>query len=175
MILDTRIKTMTCFIFSVLDPRISHEGLNDNYSGDPDLLQYLENTTMDLRHHYYVHYADRVVQPLQRAAQPTRVRSGPADASPSKVNFTERYRKKVEDPGNRDELEEYFKLQREEWEVNPLQWWVDRKRRFPNLYHLARDIMTIPGGFIQASHLSMFAHHSTRFCSRCRASLFWGA
>ena len=163
---------MTCFIFSVLDPRISHEGLNDDYSGDPDLLQYLENMTMDLRHHYYVHYADRVVQ---HTAQPTRVRSGPADASPSKVNFTERYRKKVEDPGNCDELEEYFKLQCEEWEVNPLQWWVDRKWRFPNLYRLTHDIMTIPGGFIQASHLSMFAHHSTRFCSRCGASLFWGA
>ena len=163
---------MTRSIFSVLDPCISHEGLNDYYSGDPDLLQYLENTTMDLCHHYYVHYADRVVQ---CAAQPTRMCFGPADASPSKVNFMERYRKKVEDPGNRIELEEYFKLQHEEWEVNPLQWWVDRKRQFPNLYCLTCDIIMIPGKFIQASHLSMFAHHSTRFCSCCGVSLFWGA
>ena len=87
---------------------------------------------------------------VQRTTQQTRVRScpvsGPADTSPSRVNFMERYKKKVAD--NRDELEEYFKLQREEWEIDPLQWWVARKGQFPNLYCLARNIMTIPGEFI---------------------------
>jgi len=129
----------------VLDPRISYDGLQEDYVGDPDLLEYLEDTTRDLRHHYYIHYADRVVQCASQQPHVRSHSSGPADASTSGVNFTERYKKKAEDRGNRDELDEYFKLEREEWEIDPLQWWVDRRGRFPNLYCLARDIMTIPG------------------------------
>ena len=60
----------------MLDPRISYEGLKQDYAENPDLLQYLENTTMDLRHHYKVHYAGYTVDSaVQRTAQQTHVRS----------------------------------------------------------------------------------------------------
>jgi hypothetical protein len=69
-----------------------------------------------------------------------------ADSSPSKVNFTSRYRKK--DRVLRDELEEYFKLPCEDFDAcKPVQWWVGRRAQFPSLYCLARDLLTIPGMF----------------------------
>jgi hypothetical protein len=67
-----------------------------------------------------------------------------SDESPSKVNFTSRYKKK--DTLLRDELEEYFKLPHEDFETcKPLEWWVGQRAQFPNLYCLARDIFSIPG------------------------------
>ncbi len=48
----------------------------------------------------------------------------------------------------RDELEEYFKLPREDFDLcSPLEWWVGRQAQFPNLYCLATDILSIPGMF----------------------------
>jgi hypothetical protein len=131
----------------VLDPRISYDGMRHDYSDDPDLLQYLENTMMDLRAHYDDHYArdrDTLAATQHSSNEPTRKGSSVPDSSPSKLNFTSRYKR--EERLDRDELAEYFKLQREDWDaVNPLQWWVERRAQFPCLYKLARDLLTIPG------------------------------
>lgn len=111
-----------------------------DYANDPDLIKYLNSATKDLRHYYDVNYAHNAV--IKRAEPAPVVR--PADWSPSKVNFTSRYKKK--ERADRNELEEYFKLEREDWDgCNPLQWWVGRRGQFPTLFHLARDILTIPG------------------------------
>ena len=64
--------------------------------------------------------------------------------SPKKVNFTARYQKK--DRGEVDELEEYYKLPREDFDsCDPLQWWLGHRAQFPNLYRLVCDIFSIPG------------------------------
>jgi len=69
---------------------------------------------------------------------------GPAMGSPKKVNFTARYQKK--DGLEIDELEEYFKLPREDFDsCDPLQWWLGRRAQFPNLYRLVCDVFSIPG------------------------------
>jgi len=45
-----------------------------------------------------------------------------------------------------DELEEYFKLCLEDFDkCHPLEWWHACKGQFPHLYHLACNILLIPG------------------------------
>ena len=131
--------------YLVLNPRISYDGMRDDYSDNPDLLEYLENTMMDLHAHYHYYYARDKDTTMRRASiEPTRTSSSASNLSPSKVNFTSRYKR--EERVDRDELAEYFKLQREDWDaVNPLEWWVGRRAQFPCLYRLARDLLTIPG------------------------------
>ena len=66
--------------------------------------------------------------------------------SPEKVNFISQYQ--VKDRAMVDEVNEYFKLPREDFEsCKPLQleWWLGRCSQFPNLYRLVCDIFSIPG------------------------------
>jgi hypothetical protein len=65
----------------------------------------------------------------------------------SKVNFTSRYKKKDQLPHN--ELEEFFKLQFEDFDsCNPLQWWVGQKAQFSSLFCLAHNLLSIPSMFL---------------------------
>lgn len=128
---------------AVLDPRISYDGMREDYCENPDLLKFLEKTTSKLREYYTINYA--TATGTQRAFTDEQPRaSSSTDLSPSKVSFTARYKRK--DNWDRDELSEYFKLPREDWELcNPLQWWVGRRAQFPRLFCLARDLLAIPG------------------------------
>ena len=129
-------------IFSVLDPRISYEGASEDYADDPDLLTYLELAKSLLNIPYTQHYANHTHSLDQSGSNS--VNSTANNESPSKVNFTSRYKKK--DNFLRDELEEYFKLPREDFDTcRPLEWWVGWRAQFPNLYRLARDLISIPG------------------------------
>jgi hypothetical protein len=66
-------------------------------------------------------------------------------ASPEK-DFTQRYH--VVCRAVFDELRDYLLLEREDFGTcDPVQWWFARRHQFPNLYCLARDILTIPGIF----------------------------
>jgi hypothetical protein len=106
--------------FSVLDPCISYEGAKEDYADDADLLEYLESAKELLHTHYTKHYTNQAysTQETTDAHVPT-----VTDDSPSKVNFTLRYKKK--ENLLCDELEEYFKLPREDFDTcQPLQWWV---------------------------------------------------
>jgi len=78
------------------------------------------------------------------------------DSSPQKVNFTARYQKAPRASVN--ELEEYFKLPREDFETcDPIKWWVGRRSQFPNLFVLACDILAIPGKlFFPSSRLQAY-------------------
>jgi hypothetical protein len=128
--------------FLVLDPRISYEGVCEDYANDQDLLEYLESSKLLLHTHYIQHYSSHA-DSLSQSTNPIQSAS---DESPSKVNFTSRYKKK--DTMLRDELDKYFKLPCEDFDLcSPLEWWVGRRAQFPNLYCLARDILSIPGMF----------------------------
>jgi len=94
-----------------------------------------------LHTHYIQHYSSCADSLSQSTGNPIQ---SPSNESPSKVNFTSRYKKK----GTLfwDELEEYFKLPHEDFDsCKPLEWWVGWQAQFLNLYCLARDVFSIPG------------------------------
>jgi hypothetical protein len=85
----------------------------------------------------------------------------PIICSPQK-SFTAWYRRKEKPSIN--ELEEYFKLPAEDFNAcNPIQWWMGWRAQFPYLFHLACDILCIPG--------ELFLHLHARFCYSCRVGL----
>jgi hypothetical protein len=127
-----------------LDPHISYNGLKADFEDDDELLTGLEEAKIKLEAHFRRHYADKVltssVQPTVRAPVQSTSR---IQASPEK-DFTKRYR--VERRAAVDELRDYYLLSREDFKTcDPVQWWFARKAQFPNLFRLARDILTIPG------------------------------
>jgi hypothetical protein len=124
-----------------LDPRISYEALRKDYADDADLLGDLEISKGTLETHFEAKYADSTADP----SEPASALLDPA-GSPQKIDFTSRYRRR-EDSSASDELAEYFRLTSvpEGWEVDPLQWWYSRRRQFPHLYRLVRNVLCIPG------------------------------
>jgi hypothetical protein len=45
-----------------------------------------------------------------------------------------------------NELEVFYRLPQEDFDMcDPIRWWAGRRLQFPNLSHLARDILAIPG------------------------------
>ena len=102
-----------------------------------------------------MHYANCMPHLLNDVADITDTISSAVDGSPSKVNFTSRYKKK-DQLSSYDKLEEYFKLPSEDFNAcKPLQWWVGWQAQFPALYCLARDLLMIPGmfSFTYISHM----------------------
>ena len=134
------------FVHLVLDPRISYEGMKLDYEDDISLTEYLESTKQSLHCHFSDNYAGKHVAPSRGvfAGPSTSTAQSHLDNSPQKVNFTARYQKLPRTSVN--ELEEYFKLPREDFETcNPIKWWLGRQSLFPNLFALARDLLAIPG------------------------------
>jgi hypothetical protein len=93
----------------VLDPCISYEGIRDDYSETPDLLQYLEKSMTDLHEHFTLKYASARSMGMQRAFT-ERPHSSSSTGDLSMVSFTSRYKRK--DNSDHDKLAEYFKLPR---------------------------------------------------------------
>jgi hypothetical protein len=138
----------------VLDPRINYKKLQEDYEEHEDLLHSLEMSVLDLRGYYNSYYRDYPsLRTPAEPIRPTQVASSSRNRSALKVNFTARYSSK--EVVDRNELEEYFKVDREDnWELcNPLEWWVGRRAQFPTLFKLARDVLTIPGKFIPSVRL----------------------
>ena len=72
-------------------------------------------------------------------------------------SFTAQYRRKEKASVN--ELEEYFKQMREDFDsCNPIQWWVGWRGQFPWLFQLARDILCIPGELFAQWNNSCMMH-----------------
>src|SRR5271168_5365027 len=94
----------------VLDPRIMYEGLEEDFATDPDLLSHLATSKQQLQTFFDTNYVPRSRQSVSRQSSSTSVTSH----SPQKVDFTSRYQKK-----DRvvvvNELDEYFKLPREDF------------------------------------------------------------
>ena len=126
----------------MLDPRISYEGLKEEYSDDPTLSNHLDESKMNLFSYFEENYTTPH-SATPSSPPPTVVQALPMDGSPQK-SFTARYRQKEKYSTN--ELEEYFKLPAEDFDTcNPIQWWVGRRSQFPCLFRLACDILCIPG------------------------------
>ena len=128
---------------AVLNPRISYEGMKADYSDDPVLRNYLEESKTNLIAYYKENYA------AEEALTPTPITPSSSQqslsGSPQKC-FTSRYRNKSKASVN--ELEEYWKLPIEDFETcNPIQWWMGRRAQFPKLFKLACDILCIPGAY----------------------------
>ena len=136
-----------CLTYSeVLDPRISYDGMKLDYEDDISLTEYLESAKLSLHAYFSNNYAGKHVAPSHSsfAHSSTTNMQSHLDGSPQKVNFTARYRKAPR--ALVDELEEYFKLPREDFETcDPIKWWLGRRSQFPNFFVLARDILAIPG------------------------------
>lgn len=134
--------------YLVLDLHINLKQLQIDYDDHKDLLYSLNMSVLDLCVHYHEHYRDYTSQHTPAEPRPTQVASSSRNRSALKVDFTARYSTK--DVVDRDEIEEYFNVAWEkDWELcNPLEWWVGHCTQFPNLFKLARDILTIPGKFI---------------------------
>jgi hypothetical protein len=128
-----------------LDPRISYEGLRSDFCLDDDLGTQLEASKTALDAYYNANYAGKNHNIISVAA-PVASSSAHQSGSPQK-DFTARYR--VERRVITNELREYYSLPREDFAgCDPVQWWFARKAQFPNLFCLARDILSIPGMFL---------------------------
>ena len=136
--LHTRLKPLL-----VLDPRISYSALLDEFEGDDDLLPFLEVAKNKLHIYYKTHYANKTA-PCPSQSNTSSQTTSTLNHSPQK-NFTARFRKPRVPI---DELLEFWKLPQEDFDTcNPFQWWLSRRASFPNLYRLACDVLSIPGGF----------------------------
>ena len=126
----------------VLDPHISYKGLKDDYADDVDLLATLEGAKLKLHDHYSIHYANASL--VTELTPSHTAESDAMEESSLRISFTAHYKKK--DQVLHDKLEEYFKLPPEEFDgCDPLKWWLGQGAQFPKLFHLACDILTIPG------------------------------
>ncbi len=132
----------------VLDPRISYEGMHDDYADDESLLEYLEEAKSSLHQHYQKYYANKTTTRPQTQTSGNmhgnRLGRLPSQGSPQKMNFTSRLSNKPKRVN--DELAEYFKLSPEDYDnCDPIKWWMGRRAQFPTLFWLVRDLLTIPG------------------------------
>ena len=120
-----------------------YEGLEEDFATDPDLLAHLAISKEQLQVFFDTNYAPRSRQTVSRQGSSTSVTSSGSHRSPQKVDFTKRYQKKDRVVVN--ELDEYFKLTREDFDTcEPLNWWHGRRSQFPQLYRLVIDIFSIP-------------------------------
>ena len=125
----------------MLDPRISYEGLKEDYGKDADLLANLEKAKLALHTFYHNNYSSFMSSTNKSPSTTTPILQ---NGSPQKVDFTARYKRTNHRVS--DELEDYFKLGQEDFDTcQPLDWWWGRRAQFPNLYRLAQDVLAIPG------------------------------
>ena len=152
----------------VLDSCIAYEALKDEFAQDASLLDQLEDAKTSLRSYFNDKYMAK--SQTQISSGPAHLSSTPSSSllsvtsqsstttslahtngSPQK-NFTARFQRKHVAT---DELSEFWNLSQEYFEkCNPVQWWYQQRAQFPNLYCLARDILSIPGIVIYQFSLS---------------------
>lgn len=108
---------------------------------DLDAHDHLETSKERLHAHFRAKYD----KPLPTRTAPV-ASTAATSRSPQRIDFTSRYRNLPQ--AFTDEVQEYFKLPRENFDTcDPLKWWAGRRSQFPNLSRFARDILSIPGAF----------------------------
>ncbi|KAF7346964.1 Transposase-like protein [Mycena venus] len=133
---------------TLLDPRLSYEGLRRDYADDPELLAGLETAKNQLQVHYNTHYANTNTAVSQQQLPP---------GSPVKFNIFARYGPQTGSTDSaKNELAEYFRLTNNPpsfEDTDPLKWWYMRRNKFPKLYRLARDMLCIPGSAVAVERI----------------------
>jgi hypothetical protein len=125
---------------TVLDPRISYQGLLADCGDDVSLKSHLELSKEQLA----AQFQEQYICPSLPVTTPQSSTPVPSSASPQKVNFTAWYKQRAR--LDIDKLEEFFKLPPEDFDnCDLVQWWAGRRTQFPNLSPFARDILSIPG------------------------------
>ena len=124
---------LVAHISAVFNLRITYKGLKLNFANDPLLLVDLNKSKSYLYDYYNKYYATLPASP--RNTNNTHLK--PSSTS----DFTLHYDLII--PGSIDKLEEYFKIKCKK--CNPLRWWRGQCEDWPNLYHLACDILCILG------------------------------
>lgn len=169
----------------MLDPRISYEALKHEFEDDRTLLEQLEASRLALRSRFAkytsppqtvdssgsTHLSATPSESFSMLSSSVTSRSGlnSNTGSPTK-NYTARFQRKR---AAIDELTEFWSLPQEDFQsCDPVRWWYGRRAQFPKLYHLARDILSIPGIFL---HDSVYLGHHLfyfRICCCGRAHIF---
>ncbi|KAF5342758.1 hypothetical protein D9758_017038 [Tetrapyrgos nigripes] len=132
---------------SLLDPRISYFGLKDEFDEErkSDLYMYFDN--------HYVKQNPKTSAPPQASlssAPSVDEASFLGSGSLQKSSFRTMFRKPVV---HKNELDTYFSLPIEHENTNPVAWWYQHRKSFPNLYCLTRDIMSIPGSAVAVERI----------------------
>jgi len=121
---------------AVFDPRITYEGLKLDFANDPVLLADLNKSKLRLCEYYNKYYATLLA--------PSRDISNVHPKSSCASDFTAHYESII--PDSIDKLEEYLKIKCKDFKkCDPLRWWRSQREDWPNLYHLACDVLCIPG------------------------------
>ncbi|KAF8813552.1 hypothetical protein BYT27DRAFT_7084757, partial [Phlegmacium glaucopus] len=135
---------------SFLDPHISYRALKEEFTDDPDLAKHLKDATgkAELQTYFKENYpspqaSSSLSAPSLSLASPSSTSSISSSSGSPQKYFTARFQHKCTSP---DELLEFWSLPQEDFEIiHPLQWWLGQCAQFPQLYHLAHDIFSIPG------------------------------
>jgi hypothetical protein len=150
-IFKSKIVTGFSPFLAVLDPRISYEAMKDEFKNDSDLAVHLETAKADLQKYFKGNYlspqasVENPHQSLSATTSLSSITSSSSSGSPQK-NFTARFQRKRTPT---DELTEFWNLPQEDFDTcDPLRWWHGRRAQFPRLYHLVRDIFSIPGNYL---------------------------
>ena len=139
----------------VLDPRISYDALKEEFNNDSTMLNQLEDSKAKLRAHFNAKYMSSLTSSGSLSSTPSSSMlsvtsdsthtTSQTNSSPQK-NYMAKFQRKR---AAVDELSEFWNLKQEDFEkCNPVQWWYGRRAQFPNLYHLVRDLFSIPGMFL---------------------------
>jgi hypothetical protein len=129
--------------FTVLDPRITYNGLQQAYSGNLDMITDLVKSKAEFRKHFLVTY----VSGSTSQSSPSSPAPRPTSQFGSRffARFTHGAAERVSGPDA--ELEALFQLRAESFDAcpDPVKWWAGRRAQFPLLSRFARDIFSIPG------------------------------
>ena len=139
----------------VLDPHISYDALKEEFNNDSTMLNQLEDSKAKLRAHFNAKYMSSLTSSGSLSSTPSSSMlsvtsdsthtTSQTNSSPQK-NYMAKFQRKR---AAVDELSEFWNLKQEDFEkCNPVQWWYGRRAQFPNLYHLVRDLFSIPGMFL---------------------------
>lgn len=114
-----------------------------DYADDVILSDHLEDSKSSLFDYFNANYTKGIPAP-PLSLPSTHDQSAPTATGSPQKSFTARYRRKEKTSVN--ELEEYFKLPTEDFDsCHPIHWWIGRRAQFPNLFCMARDMLSIPG------------------------------
>ncbi|KAJ7090139.1 hypothetical protein C8R44DRAFT_892053 [Mycena epipterygia] len=127
---------------TLLDPRLSYEGLQKDYTDEPDLLEDLTTSKADLQLHYNLYYATS-----DNSSPSAMPKESLPPVSPMKFDIFARYGSQTWADATLNELEEYFRLTNipEPFEgTDPLRWcWL-------TTCYVFQDLLLLLSTFFQA-------------------------